>query len=261
MGEIFIGGKNGWVKSLTAIASPHNGSPLIDILGTDVVDFLRNLVLAFAALVGDTFFSNVYDFMLDHWGLSKIPDESFLDYLDRVLASPVFSSDNEDVATFDVSPAGAAKLQALSSSPTLTYPGTYYFSYATGYTNSNYLDCWINQGCSSVGKPLMWLPLQPTALLLGSRRQQSDESLRENDGVVPLESSKCPNMVQGNSNHCKEHTGGADWAWTPGVWHWEKAELDHIMVTGWTGVVPATSRKVTDLYKNHAQQTLQIHSP
>ena len=52
--------------------------------------------------------------MLDHWGLSRQSGEDFWAYLDRILASPVFSSDNEDLSPFDLSPAGAVKVAFFS---------------------------------------------------------------------------------------------------------------------------------------------------
>jgi len=77
-----------WVMSVTCIASPHDGTPMVDILDK-WMDGVFNSMCYGAALSSDSE-QRVFDFKLDHWGVHpRQPSESFKAYSARVLAAPV----------------------------------------------------------------------------------------------------------------------------------------------------------------------------
>ena len=78
----------GWIKSITTMSTPHNGSTLSDIV-IKSLPFTDNL-LPIANLIS----SDYYDFDLDHWNLSKSEDESFREYLSRLTSHPAWGTKN-----------------------------------------------------------------------------------------------------------------------------------------------------------------------
>lgn len=119
-----------WVKSVTTLATPHDGTTLAYRV-PDWVPFVRQLVAGLAGLAG--FSGNpllgLYDFKLDQWHIGPQREgERFRDYLDRVLDSPVWRDPNlQDLSVYDLSPAGAAAINAWVREQ----PGVYYFSVST----------------------------------------------------------------------------------------------------------------------------------
>jgi triacylglycerol lipase len=242
---LFMGNKTNWVTSVSTYASPHNGAALVDILGDGFVAFLQTFIIAFAALAGNTFIDEIYDFQLEHWGLDREDGEGLVEYVTRIFQSPVFDSSNQDTSVFDLSPNGAMALQQRGKQ---AYPNTYYFAYNTEYTTTNLLDCaFLSSDCSQVGRPLMWLPFQPTAALIGSRRN-SPEGHRANDGLVSEETGKCPTLAYNTdpSRSCPKFAG----QWFPGTWLWEKAEYDHLEVIGWS----LRGAPAREIFREHAQR-------
>jgi hypothetical protein len=169
----------------------------------------------------------------------------------RVFSSPIFSSSNEDLSIYDLSTAGAMKLQERGEQ---AYPSTYYFAYATEYTMPNILDCaFLSSDCSEIARPLMWLPLQPEALLIGSRRN-SAQGQRANDGLVTLESGKCPTLAYNTdpASSCPEYAGN----WYPGTWLWEAVSLDHLEIIGWS----LRGQPARSTFREHASRLLGIQN-
>ena len=80
----FLGGKGGWVHSLTAIAAPHNGTTFIES-NSDFTKFAADLTTAAAKALGLSSLKGVYDFQLDQFGIRKDDNETFSQALDRVL--------------------------------------------------------------------------------------------------------------------------------------------------------------------------------
>ncbi len=118
-----------WVDSVTTISAPHDGTTL----ATGV-----NLFLPYAqqmvALIAASASTQLYDFKLDQWGLSRRPGESFSSYADRVWASSIWTS-TKDISVWDLSPDGAKELNGWVKAQ----PDVYYFSWSTEKTSKSLL--------------------------------------------------------------------------------------------------------------------------
>jgi triacylglycerol lipase len=141
------------IKSLTTIATLHDGSPLHSVLGGDMTGIIKDLISAFAgaATVGGQFFNTtsgnaVYDFDVDRIpGMAVQLNENVVTWSNRLLGSSIFASTYQATAAYDLSP--EFMLSFNQGGPT-TYPGTYYFSASSGQTGS----------CGAVGGvcPIFW---------------------------------------------------------------------------------------------------------
>ncbi|GBG32218.1 Hypothetical Protein FCC1311_065581 [Hondaea fermentalgiana] len=238
-------GLGNMIKSVTTISTPHDGTPLIDVLGEDIVELIKDLILGFAGITGNTFVDLIYDFDLDHFGLGRQSGESFGDYVERVCANAIFDMGFRDLAPYDLSIDGSRELQQQGQQ---AYSNTFYFGMATEQTVQNVPWCEWGYGCGliSVAEATMGLLLQPFANIIGSLRVASD--LRKNDGLVPFESSKCPKIGYSNgANGCTKFTG----TWAPGRWYWMEVDRDHLQVIGFTFLYALTNDAI---YSNHAER-------
>lgn len=126
---LFAGG-HPWVRSVTTLASPHNGSTLGDRrllagLASDALDALA------AAAGASQLAQGVLDFQLDQFGLARRPQESLLAYLGRVKNSGIW--DSWDSATRDTGSDGAVALNGWVKAQ----PDVFYFSWACQATVRN----------------------------------------------------------------------------------------------------------------------------
>lgn len=236
-----------WIKSVTTIATPHDGTTLIDTLGDGVVELIKDVVLFFAGVSSVSFLNAVYDFDLDHFGLSRNSGESFWSYWDRVFNSPIWDRGFKDLAPYDLSLEGAVKIQQRGRQ---TYPGTYYFGYATEQTYSLW-GCNLSFKCGwyHTAEPAMIPLFAPFAAIMGGLNQ--DSASRENDGLVPKESSKCPKYAYGGGG-CKQFKG----SWADNQWYWEEMDRDHLQAIGFT--IFFSPRKT---YLTHADRVRAIIQP
>ncbi|PTI00877.1 hypothetical protein BU105_05975 [Staphylococcus xylosus] len=102
--EIFAGGNNNMVSSVTTIATPHNGTFISDKLGNKPI--ARKL---FYNILKYT--SNKYtkaDYGLEPWGIKQRDDESYIQYLKRVKDNKVWKTD--DTSFTDGSIEGSKKI-------------------------------------------------------------------------------------------------------------------------------------------------------
>lgn len=134
---LFSGGKTGWVRSVTTISTPHNGATLTYKLLPEYSQFVKQLVIAAAAMSGASpEADNFYDFDLEQWDLEREPGESFASYASRVSNSRVWSTN--DYSGQDVTPEAARDWnQAEPDSRNV-----YYFSVSTKHTNTGLLTGW-----------------------------------------------------------------------------------------------------------------------
>ena len=79
---------SGWIKSITSISTPHNGTTLSDIV-IKSVPFLQNFIILGAVVQSD-----FYDFDLQHWGFSRKDKESWLSYFNRLRNHPSWNTKN-----------------------------------------------------------------------------------------------------------------------------------------------------------------------
>ena len=181
---LFRGGKTNWVRSVTTLSSPHNGTTLTKGVYTVTFNLAEQLVGVIAALAGNSnAASSIYDFKLDQWGLHRNDGERFADYLARIKASPVMQPGHtHDLSSWDLSPEGAAELNAWVK----TVPEIYYHSLSTA---STYRGLFSDNAYPTATSALI---LGPGALWMGSYRNLSprpgevriDDKWLQNDAVV-----------------------------------------------------------------------------
>ncbi|MEH7463060.1 lipase [Bacillus thuringiensis] len=225
---LFEGNKD-WVRSVTSIGTPHNGSTFAD--EETMSSFIKEFVLKIASLSGSNPETFGYDFKLEQWGLKRKQGESFLQYADRMLNSSVWKS--KDISAYDLTTAGSKELNQWVK----TYDDVYYFSYTGDATYRSLL----------TGYSVPLLTMNPLMYLSGLHigkftRGQAEPIINENwwpnDGLVSVVSSQYP---IGHRN--QPYTGNAQ----KGVWNYTatKYNWDHI---DFIGIDLADTLGISDIY-------------
>ena len=219
---------NRWIKSITTISTPHNGSTLVPIM-TDMFPFAQNLAPWFGGIENNTL-DKLYNFDLEHWGLEKYPGESTNDYFSRLSESAV--SESKNLCTWDLSLLGADEFNKQYRSD----KDLYYFSFSTYSTKPE------KNGDLHKPDADMSFHLWPTSLLMGQYNNAPDSRWYENDGVCNTVSMSHPQGLKAMDYDGKP---------VRGVWqHVEKLHMDHQAVIG-HNVSRKEHENILALYKNH----------
>ncbi len=186
---LFTGGKSDWVKSATAICTPHNSATVyypLDKLGLiDLVTFVSYL---YVGIVGrGPLNGELVDFHMEQYGLSKVPGSDEAAPLFKALKNVL--ANDEDTSKFDLTPEGTRKLnEKLDISEDV-----YYFSYPFSTTRP----------VKMLGIEVPRLKTNPiislTAVMMGIMMFKDpdtgfvyDKSWLANDALVNTESEKYP---------------------------------------------------------------------
>ncbi|GBG32335.1 Hypothetical Protein FCC1311_070351 [Hondaea fermentalgiana] len=243
------------IKTMTSFSGTHDGSTLEPLLGEDIVRVIEVFILGFAGISEDTFIDEIYGFDLSQWNITKLSNETIGDFFTRMRESPIWSVDNLDLAPFDLSPDGALVQQEAGQH---AYPDTHYFAFSTSLTQPVYRcnDEETVCGYAQEASPLMWAGLSPFANIIGDVEQPQD--LRENDGLVPVESSKCPQLAYPGTTCIPfdPNSDNDDWEWVPGQWYYQYTLLDHLQIIGWT-YNDADDDRARANFANQAQRILR----
>ena len=184
LGEI----NEGWIKSITSISTPHNGTTLSDIITTGI-PFLQDFI-ALAAVVGNSF----YDFDLEHWGFRRDEEEDWRNYFLRMRKHPAWGTKN--IVAWDLSVQGAREMNSICTAN----PNIYYFSYVTSNT---LLDSTSNR---HVPDKSMSYIIRANARLMGMKKayysdgSETDSTWFENDGIVNKKSMLGPTTGNNGSD-------------------------------------------------------------
>ncbi|MBQ8925018.1 MAG: hypothetical protein IJ051_02000 [Clostridia bacterium] len=178
LSPLFEGGKEKWVHSCTTLAGTHNGVTLPEQLGKRTMDIAEWAVGALAMLTSGTWFSKVYGFHLDRFGVSSQTKHLSLD----PTLIQHFVNLREDNIGWELS---REVCQEMTKDYKI-YDNIYYFSYYGVRTEKN------KKGGQS-GTKDMWLPMRPFGYMTGNwkRKQVSDEWL-PNDGLVNIPAAHHP---------------------------------------------------------------------
>lgn len=228
-----------WIRSMTSISTPHNGSTLSDIV-TNGIPFIQD-VIGIAAVVGNDF----YNFDLQQWGFSKMNDETWSAYYRRVREHPAWTTKN--ICAYDLSVEGARELNTFAQAG----PSIYYFSYST--TNTH-LD---STSGYHVPNEDMSLILRANARLMGKIKAYwadgtaTDSTWFENDGIVNTISQFGPttglNGPDPIANYRKEEL------LIPGQWyHIKSFNMDHKILLG-HGSDEEQLKTTLSMLKNHCE--------
>lgn len=239
MSLLFEGGKE-WVHSITSVATPHNGSTFAD--EEAFVPFIKEMIIHFASVAGVNQDHLVYDFKLDQWGLKRKDGERFSTYMNRVMNSSIWNSD--DISAHDLSTKGADEMNQLVD----LQPDIYYFSYtgnATYRTPSGKYQPLISMN------PFMWGP----SVHIGSYTRHDpapiiDETWWPNDGLVNVHSSKFP-FGQENQPYDSANIEKGKWNYHQTQYGWD--HLDYI------GLSLAHGIGIRELNHVYLDMAVQLH--
>ena len=219
----------GWIKSITTISTPHNGSTLVPIM-LDIFPFSLSLAPWFGSVDNKTI-NKLYNFDLEHWGLERGDDESFDDFFLRLKNSPI--SESKNLCSWELSPEGAKEFNQLYEED----ENVYYFSFSTYSTKV--------KNSSSFHKPDsgMSIHLWPSGISMGQYNNDAFNDIwYENDGVVNTVSMSHPfdaEMVAFNGNP------------VTGIWQSvNRLKMDHQAVVG-HGVLKKQHENIFALYNDH----------
>ena len=206
--DLFTGGKDNMVASITTLGTPHNGTPAADKIGT------RKLVKETINRIGRLSGGKDVDIDLgfSQWGLKQQPNESYIDYAERVSKSKIWNT--EDQAVNDLTTQGAEKInQQTSLNPNIVY---------TTYTGSATHTGPLGNELPNSSEILL---LNLTSRIIG---KDAKKEFRPNDGVVPVISSQHPSNQA--FKKVDDHTPATD----KGVWQVRPVQhdWDHLDLVG-----------------------------
>lgn len=229
-----------WVKSVTTIATPNDGTTLAYRI-VDWVPVVQQLVTGIANFTGATGGNLVYDFKLDQWGVgAQAPGESFSAYVNRVTSSTLWNSGVKDLSPYDLSPAGAmAENDWVKDQPNVTY-----FSWVTNSSYRGLLTGWSYPTLDT--NPLIGAFAGPG--FMGNYYRDSrpmppvdDSTWFPSDAVVNSIAQKAPTWAMNAAGTVykrpvvvRDISGGG----TPqaGAWNYKGTlgGFDHLDAVGWT---------------------------
>ena len=238
----FLGGKGGWVHSLTAIAAPHNGTTFIES-NSDFTKFAADLTTAAAKALGLSSLKGVYDFQLDQFGIRKDDNETFSQALDRVLKSDFLS--HNDNAFLDLTIDKSLEINKGIE----IQPNVYYFSYAGDQTSTDPLTGNHYPTVSAIPSNGMCALMMPGSVNMGKYYDKYtaggiyiDQSWLPNDGLVNTVSALYPTTTDKNTTECLKRDGTQGWvnydgysdiAFQPGIWYvMPVTRADHMQFVG-----------------------------
>lgn len=246
---LFTGGHH-WIKSITTISTPHDGSTLsYEMTSYRQREHMALLALGFLVWWDESFPLH-NDLKLDHWEWTRQKDgESRSAYEERIRQTVLdWNWANLDFSDFDVSPEGAREMNGWVKAR----DDIYYFSWATRIT-------YRNKAGQMKNYPLISLPLIPFADIISrytayrSSLIQIDESWRYNDGVVNTISMDGPTL--GSSDIIKPWGGRG--IPPKGVWNYrgELYPMDHLQVIGMTTALtpPSSYPGLTEWYREQIE--------
>ena len=239
--EIFSNNYEGWIKSITTISSPLNGTTLTDIVMKSFPSTIKMAVFL-GAMYDNGFLEKYYNFDLDQWGLSRKENETIKEFLNRINNSPAIDSNN--LSQFDLSIEGSMKFNQNYKSD----PNVHYFSYSTFSTkqskdsDKHFPDWAMNAD--------LWL----AGTLLGTIHAPNPKWF-ENDGIVNTYSMKYPFRSDGTEEpNCEFNDKSISGCWQ----QMGRLHIDHHQVIG-HGFFNEDVQFLKDLYGNHCQILKEIN--
>jgi len=230
----------GWVKSITTISSPHNGTVLADEISKNL-PFLQKIT-PFFGILDDSWFENYYDFDLEQWSLQKKEGESTSDFFNRLSNADIKTSKN--FCAWDLSIKGSKEFNDIYS----TDPDVYYFSYLT-YSSSIF----SNGGHvpDNNMSPVLWIP----SLIIG-QSNKVDDAWYMNDGIVNTVSMKYPTNSSGENEPNKIYNEDNI---EKGTWQvMEPINMDHQLILGHR-ITSTNNEEIQSIYSNICKRIYNLN--
>ena len=186
---LFTGGKSEWVKSATAICTPHNSATVyypLDALG--LIDVIALASYLYIGILGRSPLNGeLVDFHMEQYGLSEIPGGNESIGLFKAIKNVL--ANEEDTSSYDLTPEGTLKInESIDISEDI-----YYFSYP--FSTTKPVDALGIEVPKAKTNPVILL----TAMIMGVMKFKDpdtgfvyDESWLANDALVNTESAKYP---------------------------------------------------------------------
>ena len=230
-----------FIRSITTMSSPHNGTTLSDIV-TKSVPFLQDFI-GLAAVIGNRF----YSFDLEQWGFKKNSEESLSRYFTRIRNHPAWATNN--FSSWDMSLEGARQLNTVA----VANKNIFYFSFATSNTHLAPLSG------KHVPNHDMSLILRPNARAMGKQidywadSTSTDSTWFENDGIVNTISMIGPTTGLNGSDQIIEYQ--VNEVFVPGSWYYMgKLTMDHRTLMGHGEISNEVLNNILLLFKEHADR-------
>ena len=227
---------NGWIKSITTISTPHNGTTLVPIM-LNIFPFLLDMA-PWVAGIDINAFKEIYNFDLEHWGIDRGPKESLLKYYDRIGRSPLANSKN--LCSWDLSPEGAHEFNKKYEND----QNVYYFSFATSATSQKKYKPFHKPNKN------MSLHLRPMSRAMGNYINSPDSTWFENDGIcntVSMDGPSNQKIILYNAPPIK------------GVWQkMQHINMDHQAIIGHMGS-KTSNQNIVVLYNKHIELLKSLH--
>ena len=231
---------SGWIKSISTISSPHNGTTYFDIR-MKTIPFFQNFI-GLAAVIGSDF----YNFDLEHWDLKQKENENWQEYYSRMENHVAWESKN--ISSWDLSIEGARQMNSLVRAN----PNVYYFSYATKCSKRN------KKTGFHVPSGKIFISLRGNVKQIGqeitefSNGTKTDSSWFENDGVVNTSSMWGPTTGLNGADKILEYS--ADKSLTPGQWYtFGPYKMDHYYVIGQAIMSNKQRKTLFKIYTDHCK--------
>jgi len=230
-----------WIRSITTMSSPHNGTTLSDIVKKSV-PFLQDFI-GLAAVIGNRF----YSFDLEQWAFKRNDEESWSRYFTRIRSHPAWGTRN--FCSWDVSLEGARQLNTVA----VANKNIFYFSFATSNTHLDSLSG------KHVPNKDMSLILRPNAYAMGKQidywadSTSIDSTWFENDGIVNTISMIGPTTGLNGSDQIIEYQ--VNEVLVPGSWYYMgKLTMDHRTLMGHGEISNEVLNNILLLFKEHADR-------
>jgi len=231
----------GWIKSITTISAPHDGTTLSDIV-SKTIPFLQNFII-----LGAVVETKFYDFDLQHWGFNRKKNESWINYYKRMRDHPSWNTKN--ICSWDLSVEGAKELNSFL----IAQPDICYFSFTTSTTIEN-----KKTGTQKPDKNTS-LMLRTKSRLIGSKIIQlqdgttTDSLWFQNDGVVNTISQKGPTTGENGADPLVYYDSSK--SVIPGQWYnMGNIKMDHWKIIGQGKLAAEEEEFLLTLYLDHCKR-------
>ena len=232
---LFTGGKD-WIHSVTTLGTPNSGTTYADE-ENQMTELLKSLVIHLATLSGKITNPDliVYDLKFEQWGIKRNPGEGFRSYLNRVMDSNIWES--QDISLFDLTTRGAQQNNTWID----THEEVYYFSHSSQTTYRSLLTGHHLPNALTI--PIFYQP----SIYIGKYTRKAAPAITKdwlpNDGIVNTISSLYP------IGHKYQAYNGV----TPpkkGVWNYYPTMMnyDHMDYMGINPVSYGTSYDIRNFY-------------